>query len=120
MCRALVRRKDPIQKKVLGVPDKTLLAKTELEKLNTFVGGELAFSTRAKFWLPTPHLSPRQGPRKFLPHGRGIKRSATHFNLNIAKLCRVADGKIAEHWDVLQEEVPAAESRNGKALQINR
>jgi predicted SnoaL-like aldol condensation-catalyzing enzyme len=29
---------------------------------------------------------------------------------------RVADGKIAEHWDVLQEEVPAAQSANGNSM----
>jgi predicted SnoaL-like aldol condensation-catalyzing enzyme len=29
---------------------------------------------------------------------------------------RVANGKIAEHWDVLQEEVPAAQSANGNAM----
>src|SRR5262249_12056831 len=29
---------------------------------------------------------------------------------------RVANGKIAEHWDVLQEEVPASESANGNSM----
>jgi len=29
---------------------------------------------------------------------------------------RVVDGKVAEHWDVLQEEVPAAQSTNGNAM----
>jgi predicted SnoaL-like aldol condensation-catalyzing enzyme len=29
---------------------------------------------------------------------------------------RVADGKVAEHWDVLQEEVPAAQSANGHRM----
>jgi predicted SnoaL-like aldol condensation-catalyzing enzyme len=29
---------------------------------------------------------------------------------------RVADGKIAEHWDVLQEEVPAEQSANGNSM----
>jgi predicted SnoaL-like aldol condensation-catalyzing enzyme len=29
---------------------------------------------------------------------------------------RVANGKIAEHWDVMQEEVPAAESANGNSM----
>jgi len=29
---------------------------------------------------------------------------------------RVVDGKVAEHWDVLQEEVPAAQSANGNAM----
>lgn len=29
---------------------------------------------------------------------------------------RVAKGKLAEHWDVLQEEVPAASSANGNPM----
>jgi predicted SnoaL-like aldol condensation-catalyzing enzyme len=29
---------------------------------------------------------------------------------------RVADGKVAEHWDVLQEEVPAGKSANGNSM----
>jgi predicted SnoaL-like aldol condensation-catalyzing enzyme len=29
---------------------------------------------------------------------------------------RVADGKLAEHWDVLQPEVPAASSANGNPM----
>jgi len=29
---------------------------------------------------------------------------------------RVADGKIAEHWDVMQEEVPATQSANGHSM----
>jgi len=31
---------------------------------------------------------------------------------------RVANGKIAEHWDVMQEEVPAAKSANGNSMFI--
>ena len=31
-------------------------------------------------------------------------------------LFRVANGRIAEHWDVLQEEVPAAQSANGNSM----
>ena len=31
---------------------------------------------------------------------------------------RVADGKIAEHWDVMQDEVPAAQSANGNSMLI--
>jgi predicted SnoaL-like aldol condensation-catalyzing enzyme len=31
---------------------------------------------------------------------------------------RVANGKIAEHWDVLQEEVLAAQSANGNSMFI--
>jgi len=29
---------------------------------------------------------------------------------------RVANGKLAEHWDVLQQEVPAASSANGNPM----
>ena len=29
---------------------------------------------------------------------------------------RVANGKIAEHWDVMQEEVPATQSANGNSM----
>ena len=29
---------------------------------------------------------------------------------------RVADGKIAEHWDVMREEVPATKSANGHSM----
>jgi predicted SnoaL-like aldol condensation-catalyzing enzyme len=29
---------------------------------------------------------------------------------------RVADGKVVEHWDVLQEEVPAANTAGGNAM----
>jgi len=29
---------------------------------------------------------------------------------------RVADGKVVEHWDVLQEEVPAANTASGNAM----
>jgi predicted SnoaL-like aldol condensation-catalyzing enzyme len=31
---------------------------------------------------------------------------------------RVADGKIAEHWDVMHEEVPAAQSANGNSILV--
>ena len=31
---------------------------------------------------------------------------------------RVADGKVVEHWDVMQEEVPAAQSANGNGMFI--
>ena len=31
---------------------------------------------------------------------------------------RVANGKIAEHWDVMQEEVPPAQSVNGNSMFI--
>ena len=29
---------------------------------------------------------------------------------------RITDGKIAEHWDVLQEEVPAAQTKSGNPM----
>lgn len=29
---------------------------------------------------------------------------------------RVEDGKVVEHWDVLQEEIPAVDTRSGNAM----
>jgi predicted SnoaL-like aldol condensation-catalyzing enzyme len=29
---------------------------------------------------------------------------------------RVEDGKVVEHWDVLQEEIPAGDTRSGNAM----
>ena len=29
---------------------------------------------------------------------------------------RLENGKVVEHWDVMQEEVPANESANGNAM----
>ena len=29
---------------------------------------------------------------------------------------RVRDGKVVEHWDVMQEEVPAAETASGNPM----
>ncbi|MES2490610.1 MAG: nuclear transport factor 2 family protein [Pseudomonadota bacterium] len=29
---------------------------------------------------------------------------------------RVANGKLVEHWDVMQEEVPAAQTQNGNGM----
>jgi predicted SnoaL-like aldol condensation-catalyzing enzyme len=29
---------------------------------------------------------------------------------------RVVDGKVAEHWDVMQEEVPADKTANGNSM----
>ena len=29
---------------------------------------------------------------------------------------KVRDGKVVEHWDVMQEEVPAAQSANGNSM----
>ncbi|TDT98256.1 putative SnoaL-like aldol condensation-catalyzing enzyme [Streptomyces sp. 846.5] len=34
----------------------------------------------------------------------------------IADVFRIEDGRIAEHWDVIQDEVPAAESINGNPM----
>jgi predicted SnoaL-like aldol condensation-catalyzing enzyme len=34
----------------------------------------------------------------------------------VVDIFRVANGKIAEHWDVMQEEVPAAQSANGNSM----
>jgi predicted SnoaL-like aldol condensation-catalyzing enzyme len=29
---------------------------------------------------------------------------------------RIQDGKLAEHWDVLQEEVPAGAAKGGRSM----
>jgi len=34
----------------------------------------------------------------------------------VVDIFRMEDGKIAEHWDVVQQEVPASESANGNAM----
>lgn len=34
----------------------------------------------------------------------------------VVDIFRLEDGKIAEHWDVVQEETPAASSANGNAM----
>jgi predicted SnoaL-like aldol condensation-catalyzing enzyme len=34
----------------------------------------------------------------------------------IADIFRIEDGRIAEHWDVVQEEVPAKDSVNGNPM----
>jgi len=34
----------------------------------------------------------------------------------VADIFRLEDGKIAEHWDVVQEEVPASKSASGNAM----
>jgi predicted SnoaL-like aldol condensation-catalyzing enzyme len=33
---------------------------------------------------------------------------------------RVADGRVVEHWDVMQEEVPASETANGNPMFVPR
>ena len=32
---------------------------------------------------------------------------------------RIANGKLAEHWDVMQEEVPASQTKSGNAMFTN-
>lgn len=34
----------------------------------------------------------------------------------VVDIFRLEDGKIAEHWDVVQEEVPASKSANGNSM----
>jgi predicted SnoaL-like aldol condensation-catalyzing enzyme len=33
---------------------------------------------------------------------------------------RVADGKITEHWDVMQEEIPASKTASGNGMFISQ
>ena len=37
-------------------------------------------------------------------------------NMIAVDIFRIDNGKIAEHWDVMQEEVPATASANGNAM----
>jgi predicted SnoaL-like aldol condensation-catalyzing enzyme len=34
----------------------------------------------------------------------------------VVDIFRIEGGKVAEHWDVMQEEVPAADSANGNSM----
>jgi predicted SnoaL-like aldol condensation-catalyzing enzyme len=34
----------------------------------------------------------------------------------VVDIFRLEDGKIAEHWDVVQEEIPASKSANGNSM----
>lgn len=34
----------------------------------------------------------------------------------VVDIFRLKDGKIAEHWDVVQEEIPASKSANGNSM----
>ena len=34
----------------------------------------------------------------------------------VVDIFRVEGGKVAEHWDVMQEEVPASDSANGNSM----
>ena len=45
-----------------------------------------------------------------LVHGWGPKP------VIVVDIFRLDDGKIAEHWDVVQEEIPASISANGNAM----
>jgi len=47
-------------------------------------------------------------------HGRYLGWG--HKTMVAVDIFRVANGKIAEHWDVMQEEVPAAQSANGNGM----
>ena len=37
-------------------------------------------------------------------------------NMIAVDIFRIKDGKLTEHWDVLQEEVPASKSVNGNSM----
>jgi len=47
-------------------------------------------------------------------HGRYIDWGGK--NMIAVDIFKVKDGKIAEHWDVMQEEVLAVQSANGNAM----
>jgi predicted SnoaL-like aldol condensation-catalyzing enzyme len=47
-------------------------------------------------------------------HGR--YENWNKMNMIAVDIFRIENGKLAEHWDVMQEEVPAAKSANGNAM----
>jgi predicted SnoaL-like aldol condensation-catalyzing enzyme len=47
-------------------------------------------------------------------HGRVIGFAPTP--MIVVDIFRIRDGKIAEHWDVLQEEVPADKTASGRPM----
>ncbi len=98
------------------------------------------YATAARFWSPnyiqhSAHIEPgREGlfnlvrslqlTLKYEPgviaaggdyvivHGRFSGNGRPHAWI-AADVCRIADGALAEHWDVLQDEVSRADSRSG-------
>jgi hypothetical protein len=50
-------------------------------------------------------------------HGRYIGWAPKQ--LVAVDIFRVVDGKLVEHWDVMQEEVPADQTASGNAMFIN-
>ena len=60
-------------------------------------------------------------PGKILSDGNIISIHGRYHNWNgktmiAADYFRLEDGKVVEHWDVMQEDVPAAQSINGNAM----
>jgi predicted SnoaL-like aldol condensation-catalyzing enzyme len=73
------------------------------------------YEAAARFWSDTyiqhsAHIKP--GRDGLFVHGR-FSGTGRPRNWIAADVVRVADGLLAEHWDVLQDEATEAESQSG-------
>lgn len=60
-------------------------------------------------------------PRLVVAEGDFVTIHGRYFGwgpkpIMVVDIFRVANAKIAEHWDVMQEEVPAEQSANGNSM----
>ena len=46
----------------------------------------------------------------------GLPPSGNKVRFSTADFFRIESGKVAEHWDVMQEEVPAAKTASGNPM----
>lgn len=60
-----------------------------------------------------PGLMVAEGDFVFV-HGRYTSTSMTPWI--VVDILRVVDGKLVEHWDIIQDEVPAEQSANGNPM----
>jgi predicted SnoaL-like aldol condensation-catalyzing enzyme len=105
------------------------------------------FAAAEKFWSPdyiqhSPHIQPgrdglfnlvRSGPAAMryennlimaegdmlMLHGRFIGHGGP-ANWIVLDIVRLKDGKLAEHWDVIQDEAPRATSLSGLPMYGNK
>jgi len=74
-----------------------------------------------KQFLPTLPADFKYEPGLITENGNFIMIHGRYENWNkmnmiAVDIFRIENGKLAEHWDVMQEEVPAAKSANGNAM----
>jgi len=86
------------------------------EKWRPLVRALLAFAVESRICNMDEfrHAIERMAPRHYI--------SAPYFERHLTAIAvavdifRVENGKIAEHWDVMQEEVPADQTANGNSM----